>query len=83
MDEIDQRILDCKTQITKFPFGIYKADCVTMFINVERLQNEISKEMVVCRRKQAPTIKFNELYASLNETVAMLEKHILFAVLSI
>ena len=71
VNELYFKIIACKQE--------HQRDLKRMWARVKDIQNEISKEDVICRRKGKDTIRKTELLVQLDEAVTTLEQYLVFA----
>ena len=71
--ELYFKIIACKQE--------HQRDLKRMYTNCRRIQTEISKEDVTCRRFGKNTVKKQELTQELQEAVNTLEQYLVFATL--
>lgn len=72
-DQLFFKIIACKQE--------HQRDLKRMWHNCKRIEDDISREDVLCRRKGRDTAKMVELKQELEETVHNLEQYLVFATL--
>ncbi len=65
-------------KITALP-SQYKTDLMRLDTNAYDIRTEISKELIACRRKGRPSLKYNELVNKLAEVIDLMEQYLTFA----
>jgi len=73
IDSLFFKIIDCKQE--------HQSDLRQMWHNCKHIQDEISREAVICRRLKKDTPKMLDLKQELENTVNNLEQYLVFATL--
>jgi hypothetical protein len=83
MDELSARLNGLLTQIIKIQ-GPYKSDLQRLWSNAQRVNAEISKELVVCRRThKEETPRLADLKIEMEEALKTVDHYLILATLMI
>jgi predicted nucleic acid-binding Zn-ribbon protein len=81
MDDLRQRLQQLEQQIPNIKNRQARRELVMMLKSANSALTRVDQELVECRRRQRPTVKYQDLVTEADKVLKFVEQHLTFAAL--